>query len=205
MKSFELKGEIREGFGKKAAKEYRSKDMIPCVIYGGNGNENTSFLVKSSDVRNLIYTPEVFIVDLNLGDKSLKGILKDVQYHPIKEQILHIDFLRVDENVPMVIEIPVKLQGLAAGVKAGGKLSMDMRKLRVRGLAKDMPEQLTINVEKLKLGKSIQVGELNFENLELLNAKDAVVARVALTRAARGEAAKAGAGSDDEEDENSEE
>lgn len=209
MKTFELKGEIRDGFGKKAAKSYRSEGLIPCVVYGGHGNENLNFVIKQGAVRNLIYTPEVFLVNLDLGEKKMQAILKEVQFHPVKEQILHIDFLHVFEDKPVVIELPVRLKGLAAGVKAGGKLSLDLRKLRVRALAANLPEELVINVEKLELGKSIQVGDLSFEGLELLNAKNAVVCRVQLTRAARGDAAAAAAagveGEESEESESSEE
>ncbi|OPZ14699.1 MAG: 50S ribosomal protein L25 [Bacteroidetes bacterium ADurb.BinA261] len=191
MKTFELKGEIRNDFGKKAAKTYRSQGLIPCVVYGGSNEENLNFLVKSGDVRKLIYTPEVQLVNLDLDGKKMKAILKEVQFHPVKEEILHIDFLHVFDDVPVVMEIPVQLEGLAEGVRDGGKLSLDMRKLKVKALADKLPEKLVLNVEKLQLGKSIQVGELQFEGLEILNSKNAVVCRVQLTRAARGAAAKA--------------
>ncbi|HBT84977.1 MAG TPA: 50S ribosomal protein L25 [Porphyromonadaceae bacterium] len=204
MKTFELKGEIRKDFGKKAARSYRSEGLIPCVVYGGHGAENVDFVIKQGDVRNLIYTPEVFLVNLDLGEKKMQAILKEVQFHPVKEQILHIDFLHVFEDKPVVIEIPVRLKGLAAGVKAGGKLSLDLRKLKVKGLAANLPEELVINVEKLVLGKSIQVGDLKFEGLELLNAKNAVVCRVQLTRAARGDAAAAAAATEIEDEESEE-
>ena len=187
MKTFELKGEIREGFGKKAARDYRNEGLIPCVIYGGDINDNINFVVKQGSVRNLFYTPEVFLVDIDLGEKKVKAILKEAQFHPVKDDVLHIDFFRVFDDVPVVMEIPVRLKGLAAGVKAGGKLSLDLRKLRVRALVQNLPEELVVNVDKLVLGKSIQVGELSFENLELLNNKDAVVCRVQLTRAAKGD------------------
>lgn len=193
MKTFELKGEVREDFGKKAARVYRSEGLIPCVVYGGHGEENVNFVVKSSDVRNLVYTPEVYLVNLDLGTKKMMAVLKDLQFHPVKDNILHIDFLHVIESAPVVIEIPVRLQGLAAGVRAGGKLSLDMRKLKVKALPAQLPEELVVNVESLELGKSIQVAQLSFDGLELLNAKNAVVCRVQLTRAARGAAAKAGA------------
>ncbi|MDR0333502.1 MAG: 50S ribosomal protein L25/general stress protein Ctc [Dysgonamonadaceae bacterium] len=191
MKSFELKGEIRNDFGKKAAKALRKEGLVPCVIYGGHGEGNISFVVKSSDLRGLIYTPEVFLVNLDLGEKKMMAILKDSQFHPVKENVLHIDFLHVIETAPVTIEIPVRLQGLAVGVKAGGKLSLDRRKLKVKALPAKLPQELVVNVEHLDLGKSIQVGQLNFENLELLDAKNAVVCRVQLTRAARGAAAAA--------------
>lgn len=191
MKTFALKGEIRDDFGKKAARAYRREDLIPCVVYGGHNEENLNFVVKNSDVRNLIYTPEVFLVDLDLGTRKLQAIIKEVQFHPVKDTILHIDFLHVFENVPVVMEIPVRLEGLAAGVRAGGKLSLDIRKLKVKALPAKLPEELVVNVEKLELGKSIQVGQLSFEGLEILNARNAVVSRVQLTRAAKGAAAKA--------------
>ncbi len=190
MKKFELKGEVRADFGKKAAKAYRSESLIPCIVYGGHGEENLSFVVKNSDVRNLIYTPEVFLVDLDLGTKKLQAVVKDVQYHPVKDTILHIDFLHVFEKSPVVIEIPGRLEGLAAGVRAGGKLSLDARKLKVKAVPSKLPEVLIVNVEKLELGKSIQVSDLKFDGLEILNSKNAVVCRVQLTRAARGAAAK---------------
>jgi len=185
-----LKGEIRADFGKKAARSYRREGLIPCVVYGGNNENNVHFVVKNSDVRNLIYTPEVYLINLVLDGKPSMAILKEIQFHPVKDDILHIDFLHVFPNVPVEIELPVRLEGLAAGVKSGGKLSLDMRKLKVRALAEKLPQELVINVENLELGKSIQVGELSFEGLELLNAKNAVVCRVQLTRAARGAAAK---------------
>lgn len=191
MKTFDLKGEVRDDFGKKAARAYRSEGLIPCVVYGGHGAENVNFVVKQADVRKLIYTPEVYLVNLDLGDKKLTAIIKEMQFHPVKDTVLHIDFLHVFENIPVVIEIPVRLEGLAEGVKAGGKLSLDMRKLKVKALAANLPEELVVNVEKLELGKSIQVGQLDFEGVEILNAKNAVVCRVQLTRAARGAAAKA--------------
>jgi large subunit ribosomal protein L25 len=139
----------------------------------------------------LIYTPEVLIVNLSVEGKNYVAILKDMQFHPVNDELLHIDFLQVFENKPVVLEIPIVLEGLAQGVRDGGKLSMDMRKLKVKGLYKDFPEKLVINIENLGVGKTIQVGSLKFDNLELLNAKDNVVAGVKATRAAKGAAAAA--------------
>ncbi|MBD8348173.1 MULTISPECIES: 50S ribosomal protein L25/general stress protein Ctc [unclassified Dysgonomonas] len=191
MKTFELKGSLRTDLGKKATKAFRKQDAIPAVIYGGeNSTEAIHFSVQVSDVRKLIYTPEIFLVDLSLDGKAYKAILKDIQVHPVTDAILHLDFLHVFENQPIVIDVPVVLDGLAEGVKAGGKLSLDSRKLKVKALYTQVPEKLHINIEHLALGKSVQVGELNFDGLELLNAKNAVVCRVQLTRAARGLAAK---------------
>lgn len=212
MKTFELVGEVRDSFGRKAANKFRSEGLIPCVVYGGKDGENINFTVKNGDIHRLVYTPEVYLINLVLGDKKMMAILKEIQFHPVKDTVLHIDFLHVYDDVPVVIELPVKLKGLAKGVKAGGKLSLDTRYLKVRAMVDKLPENLVIDVSHLLLGRSIQVGELNFDNLELLNAKNAVVARVQLTRAARGAAAAAAAAgdvstSDDEEEEgeNSEE
>ena len=182
MKTFELKGEIRTDFGKKAANSLRSKNLIPCNVYGGKDSENINFTVQNGDILKLVYTPDVFVVNLTLGDREMKAVIKEIQFHPVKEQVLHIDFLHVYEDVPVVVAIPVRLIGLAAGVKAGGKLSLDLRKLKAKALYKNLPETLNIDVTKLKLGKSIQVAELNFDNVEILNPNEAVVCRVQTTR-----------------------
>jgi large subunit ribosomal protein L25 len=189
MKTFELAGSKRESIGKKAAKAYRKESLVPCVLYGGT--EVVHFTVTKEGIRKLIYTPEIFIVDLTIEGAQCKAILKDSQYHPVSDELLHVDFQQIFEDKPVTLEVPVVLEGLAQGVKDGGKLSLEIRKLKVKGLYKNFPEKLTVNVETLGLGKTIQVGNLQFDNLELLNAKDNVVAAVKLTRAARGAAAKA--------------
>lgn len=192
MKTFELSGSKRHDLGKKSTKALRKEGLVPAVLYGGEkATDATHLTVKLNDIRKLIYTPEIFLIELNLDGEKINAILKDIQFHPVSDEILHLDFLHVFDNKPIVIDVPVVLDGLAEGVKAGGKLSLDLRKLKVKALYKDVPEKLHINIEHLALGKSVQVGELNFEGLELLNAKNAVVCRVQLTRAARGLAAKA--------------
>lgn len=189
MKSLSLNAVARTDFGKKASKNIRNTGYVPCVMYGGE--ETLHFQIKDEELRGLIYSPEVFVVDINFEGKAYKAILKDAQFHPVKDTTLHLDFLQVFENKPIVVDIPVKLNGLANGVKAGGKLSLDMRKLRVKGLYTNVPECLNIDVTNLELGKTIQVGALNFENLEMMNVKNAVVCAVKLTRAARGAQAQA--------------
>jgi len=184
MKTFELKGAKRESTGKKAAKAYRKESLVPCVLYGGG--EVVHFTVTKDGIRKLIYTPEVFTVDLSIEGKPYAAILKETQYHPVSDELLHVDFLQIFEDKPVVMEIPIVLEGLAQGVKDGGKLSVDVRKLKVKGLYKNFPDRLTINIENLGLGKTIQVGNLKFDNLELLNAKDTVIAAVKVTRAVKG-------------------
>ena len=191
MKTFELKGKVRENVGKKATKAVRHGESVPCVLYGGENNLH--FTATNSDLRKLIYTPEVYVISLDVDGKKCKAIMKDLQFHPLTDKVLHIDFLQVNDTKPVMIEIPVKLHGLAEGVKAGGKLSLEMRKLKVKAIYTQIPECIDIDVTNLGLGKSIQVGTVQemVENLELLNAKNAVVAQVKLTRAARGAAAAA--------------
>ena len=192
MKSIEVKGTARtiaehSSEQSRALKALRKNNCVPCVLYGAG--DNVHFTVTNDEVRNLIYTPHIYIVDLVIDGKKVKAILKDIQFHPVKDTILHIDFYQIDELKPIIMEVPVQLEGLAEGVKAGGKLTLQMRKLKVRALYNVIPEKLTVNVAHLGLGKTVKVGELSYEGLTLLNAKEAVVCAVQLTRAARGLAA----------------
>jgi large subunit ribosomal protein L25 len=189
MKTFELKGTVRTDLGKKATKAERVSENVPCVLYGGAANVH--FTTTVSDLRKLVYSPEVFVVDLDVDGAKCKAIMKALQFHPVTDKVLHIDFLELNATKPVVVEIPVKLEGLAEGVKAGGKLALEMRKLKVKGLYTQIPECIVIDVTALGLGKSIQVAAVKVENLEILNAKNAVVCQVKLTRAARGAAAAA--------------
>ena len=173
----------------RALKAIRKTGGVPCELYGGS--ENIHFTVTNEELRNLVYTPHIYVVDLVIDGKKYNAIMKDIQFHPVKDNILHVDFYQIDEAKPIVMEVPVQLEGLAEGVKAGGKMSLQMRKLKVKALYNLIPERLVINVSHLGLGKTIKVGELSYEGLELLNAKEAVVCAVKLTRAARGAAAAA--------------
>ena len=186
MKTFELAGEVRSEVGKKATKAVRSAEAIPCVLYGGK--ENIHFTVTESAVRKLVYSPDVFVVNLTVGGVTTTSIMKELQFHPVTDKILHLDFLEISETKPVVVEVPVQLLGLAEGVKAGGKLSLETRKLKVKGLYKNIPEKIDVDVTSVGLGKTVQVGKLQVKDLEILNNKNAVVAQVKLTRAARGAA-----------------
>ena len=171
-------------------KAIRKNNGVPCVLYCGK--EVVHFTVPAEGLRNLVYTPHIYVIDLDIDGKKVNAIMKDIQFHPVKDNILHVDFYEIDESKPIVMEVPVQLEGLAEGVKAGGKLALQIRKLKVKALYNLIPERLIVNVSHLGLGKTIKVGELNFENLELLNAKEAVVCAVKLTRAARGAQAAQG-------------
>lgn len=214
MKTFQLQAEPRTDLGKKATKALRAEGKIPVVLNGGAAVElpftgtlapgqklveigdnkaliTTDIVVAQDDVRKLVYTPDIFAIELDFNGGKKMAILKDIQFHPVKDTILHMDFLEVDDKKPVVIQVPVKLEGHAEGVKAGGKLSLSMKKLKVKAIYTNVPERLVINVDNLGLGKALQVGDLHFEGLELVNAKNAVVCAVQLTRAARGAQAAA--------------
>ena len=209
-----MNAQPRTELGKKSVKALRAEGKIPAVINGGalvelpytgtlkegqklveidakRGLITTDIVVEAEDVRKLIYTPDIFEVDINLNGEEVKAVIKDLQFQPVKDTLLHIDFLQVYPDKPVVMEVPVKIEGHAEGVKAGGKLTLSMRKLKVKALYNEIPERLVINVDNLGLGKSMAVGDLHFEGLELMNAKNAVVCAVQLTRAARGAQAKA--------------
>jgi large subunit ribosomal protein L25 len=189
MKSIDINGTVRPIAARsseksKALKEIRKHSGVPCVIYGGK--ENIHFTVEDAVLRTLVYTPNIYVVNLTIDGQKLTAILKEVQFHPVSDKILHVDFLEISATKPIIMEVPVQLEGLPEGVRAGGKLALQLRKLRVKALYKHIPERLAIDVNDLALGKTIKVGQLSFEGLELLNAKDNVVCAVKLTRAARG-------------------
>ncbi len=183
MQTFEINGTKRVPGGKKATKALRQQELVPCIIYGGE--DQIAFTVPEKDFKNLIYTPNIYIVNITIEGKKYQAILKDIQFHPVSGRILHIDFLEIFDDKPMTIAIPIKIVGNSEGVKAGGKLQLEMRKLNVKALPKDVPDVLEIDITNLGLGKVIKVGDLVYPNVEILNAKAAVVVAVKLTRAAR--------------------
>ncbi len=214
MKTFKLAAEPRTDLGKKAAKTLRSEGKIPVVLNGGEpfdlpftgtlkpgeklveiGNNKamitTDLAVTTDAVRKLIYTPDIYAVELTYNGETKMAVLKELQFDPVKDTLLHMDLLEVTDKKPVVIEVPVKLEGHAEGVKAGGKLSLSMKKIKVKAIYSAIPERVVINVDNLGLGKTMQIGDLHFEGLELVNAKNAVVCAVQLTRAARGAQAAA--------------
>ena len=183
MKTFELKGELRADYGKKAAKALRKQDLVPCNLYGLG--ENVTFTVQTNDVRKLIYTPDTQVVALEVGGKKYNAVVKELQFHPVKELLLHIDFLAVNEDKPVCVEVPVQLTGLAEGVKAGGKLSLETRKLKVSAIYTKLPDRVVIDVTNLGLGKKIQVSDLHYEDYNIMNVPGQMVAQVKATRASK--------------------
>lgn len=216
MKTFKLEAAPRVDLGKKAAKTLRSEGKIPVVLNGGEPFElpfkgtlqpgekiveiengrgiiTTDLAVTNDAVRKLIYTPDIFAIELEFNGAKKMAVLREVQYHPVKDNILHIDLLEVTDSKPVVMSVPVKVEGHAEGVKAGGKLTLSMKKIKVKAVYTQIPERLVINVDHLGLGKTLQIGDLHYEGLELVSPKEAVVCAVQLTRAARGAAAAAAA------------
>jgi len=183
MKSVEVKARKRETLGKKEAKKLREQGLVPGVLYG---NDNVVHITTSfSELRHLVYTPAIYLIDLNIDGEISKAIVQDIQWHPVEEQILHIDFLKIEEDKPVKMHVPVKITGLAKGIKAGGKLKSNMRKLKVKALSEYLPDTIDIDVTRLEIGDSIKVGELERENLEFLDNKSNLIVGVISTRLAQ--------------------
>ena len=183
MESLKVKAEKRTSLGKKEAKKLRALDLVPGVLYGSD--EVIHLSIPFSELRHLVYTPNVYLVDLDIDGEIKKAIIQDVQWHPVDEQMLHIDFMKIEDNKPLKIFVPVKIIGMAKGIKAGGKLKVNMRKLRVKALAENLPDAIEIDVTKLGIGSSIKVEELKRENLEFLDNKSNLVVGVISTRVAQ--------------------
>jgi len=183
MKEYSLVGTKRAEAGKKYAKQLRAQGLIPCNLVSKEGSK--SFSVKVEDLRNLIYSSQVYAVNLNIDGEECKAILKEAQFGPINEEIYHLDFQQFVADEPITVAIPVKLEGFAEGVKAGGKLVKQVRTLTVKGLYTNIPERLVVDVTAIELGKTKNVASLSYENLEILTAKSVIVAAVKQTRASR--------------------
>lgn len=186
MKTVSVKAVKREDFGKKAAKNVRREGLVPCVLCG-NG-ESVNFSIDPREVKPLIYTPSSYIVEIDFDGKKELAVLREVQFHPVREQILHIDFFRIAAGKPVAIAIPVRLTGNAEGVKIGGKLVLSARKLIVSALVENLPDEIVVDVTPLGVGKTIFVGDLQFDNLKFITPATTAVCAVRVTRASRGAA-----------------
>lgn len=199
MKQIAISGSLRTDLGKKATKVARMNDLVPCVLYGEKKGENglpeaTHFLVDVKQINKVVYSPDIYLVNITIDGAEHKAVVKDLQFHAVKDNVLHVDFYEVVDGKPIVMAVPIAPQGLAEGVRAGGKLMSMVRKLKVKATYDLIPEKLVIDVTSLGLGKSIKCGELSFEGLELVTPKEVVVCTVKMTRAARGAAAAAAKG-----------
>ena len=189
MKKLEIKAAKRSVFGKKESKLIRKNEQVPCVLYGGG--ETVHFSIDEKALKPLIYTPNCYMIEFDIDGTKEIAVMREAQFHPVKEEVLHIDFFRVTPGKPVTVDIPVVLFGNSEGVKLGGKLALNKRKLSVNGLIENMPDELRVDVTQLELGKSIFVGDLSFDNLTILTPATTAVCAVKMTRAARGAAAAA--------------
>jgi large subunit ribosomal protein L25 len=181
MKSIAISGSLRENVGKRDAKELRYEGKVPAVLYGGKNQIH--FSVSASDLKSLVYTPEVSFVALDVAGVKAQAIIQDVHFHPLTDLPLHVDFLELDEKKPVVMLIPVKLTGTSPGVKIGGKLVQKLRKLRVKALPKNMPQHVEVSISKLDVGKSVGVGSLKFDNFAITNNPEDTIVSVTMSRA----------------------
>ena len=196
MKEISVSGQKRATTGKKATKELRKEGLVPCNLYGEKKGEKglpeaLSFAIPAAQLRKVVYTPHVYVVNLTIDGEAHKAVIKELQFHPTTDALMHVDFFEVNETKPITIGIPVKLSGHAQGVRDGGRLSQAVRQLNVTAPYKQIPEILDIDVTELKLGKAIKVAELNFEGLEIATPAQVVVCSVKATRASRSAAAQA--------------
>ena len=182
MKHFVLKGQGREVGNKAVIKEYRKQGLVPCNIYG-SGVENILFTVTEKDLKGLTDTPASYIVDLELSNgQKYNAVIHELQYHPVKDNCLHADFLAVNEEKPISIMVPITITGHAAGVRAGGKFYKLVRELKVSALMKDLPDELVINIDKLQIGKRIVAGDLKYENVNVVSPKGTIICTVKSSR-----------------------
>ena len=187
MKEIEVKGQKRTDLGKKAAKAMRKEGMIPCNLYGEAKNadgapEALSIACPMSELRKIVYTPHIYVIKLVIDGEERTAILKELQFHPVTDALLHVDFYEVNDQKPITVGIPVKLNGLAQGVRDGGRMNLSIRKIDVTAKYQSIPEHLDIDVTAMTIGKSIKVGDLHFEGLEMATSKNVVVCSIKATR-----------------------
>lgn len=195
MKEINVTGQKRTALGKKASKALRKEGLVPCNLYGlaeENGKPTAmAFAIPMSELRKVVYTPHIYVINLLIDGESHTAIMKDLQFHPVTDAVLHVDFLEVNDQKPITIGIPVKLVGLAQGVRDGGRMNLSIRKINVTAPYQQIPEHLDVDVTALRIGKSIKVGELSYEGIELTTNKDVIVCSIKMTRAAASAAAAA--------------
>jgi len=182
MKVSQLSGSLRAGVGKKDAKAVRDAGQVPCVLYG-QGTQ-THFAVKDIAIEKLVFNPDVFQIELDIDGKKAKAIIQELQQHPVTDKVMHVDFLELDENKPVKVALPVRLTGSSRGVMAGGKLLQVFRRLKVVALPKDLPEAMTVDISKLRIGQSIRVRDLETEGMKFIDPRNAVVVSVKMARGA---------------------
>jgi large subunit ribosomal protein L25 len=185
MKKAQLSGSLRANVGKKDAKAARNSGQVPCVIYGSG--KQTHFSVKHTDLHKIMYSPNVYALSINIGGTKVKAIIQEFQQHPVTDKIMHVDFLELSDDKLVKVDIPVTLLGRSIGVMNGGRLQQVFRKLTVLGYPKDIPDTIEIDISQLRIGSSVRVKELEAGGIKLLNASNAVVVSVKMSRGATDE------------------
>jgi len=182
MQHFELKGQIRQVGNKAVVKAYRKQGVVPCNLYG-LGMENILFTVNEKELKGLTNTPKSYIVDLVLDNgKTYNAVLHELQFHPVSERCLHVDFLAVNEEKPIAIKVPVIITGHSVGVQQGGKFTQNSRFIRISALMKDLPDDVTVDISSLALDKKIKAGDLKFDKISVISDKDTIICGVKSTR-----------------------
>jgi large subunit ribosomal protein L25 len=189
MKTITIEGQLRTEFGKKATRQVRSEGNVPGVIYGGA--KEIHFYAPAAAFKSLVYTPDFQLAEVKVEGQSYKCVMKDLQFDKITDYLSHIDLLELVEDKPVVVNIPIKFTGQAAGVKAGGRLVTKMNSLKVKTLPKYLKENIELNIDNLELNKNIRVEEVNLENYEIMNSPRIPIASVVMTRALKQEEAAA--------------
>jgi large subunit ribosomal protein L25 len=182
MQSITIKGSKREIVGKKATKALRNADKVPCVIYGGE--QPIHFSADEISFKQLVYTPNVYTAMIELDGNNYHAIVQDLQFHPVSDQLLHVDFYQLHDDKPVTMNIPVKLEGTAVGVRNGGVLRFPSRKLSITALPKDLPDFINVNIEELKIGDKVLIGDIETENFIFNQPENSVIAQVRIARAA---------------------
>ena len=196
MKEISLTGKKRTEVGKKSSKLMRKEGMIPCNLYGEAKGENglpeaLAFMIPMTELRKVVYTPHIYVINLDIEGEAHTAILKELQFHPVTDALLHVDFYEINEEKDITIGIPVKLTGLAQGVRDGGRMNLSIRKINVIAKYKEIPEHLDVDVTELRIGKSIKVGDLHYEGLEFATSKEVIVCSIKATRKSAAAAAAA--------------
>lgn len=195
MKSITIQGTKRESVGKKSTKALRDAELVPCVVYGGA--EPLNFSTEEKSFKNLVYTPEAHTVSIEVDGQTIPAVLQDIQFHPITDKILHADFYQLSDDKPVIMEVPVRVTGRARGVVAGGVLRQSFRKLKVKALPANLPDEIVVDVTPLRIGNKLYVESLKNENYTFMHPDNAVVVAVKMSR----NAMKGGAGADDDDEE----
>ena len=182
MKSITIKGSERESVGKVATKALRNAGMVPCVIYGGN--QPVHFAAEEKAFKSLVYTPNAHTVAIELGKDSYNAVLQDIQFHPISDGILHIDFFQLSEDKEIIMEVPVNIVGTSPGVLLGGVLNLNQRRLKVKALPKNLPDFVEANISELQMGNKLYVTKLPTKDFKLMHPDNTVVCQVKISRAA---------------------